>query len=222
MRSAVLYDIHGNLTALEAVLAEADAEGCRRLVVGGDLVLFGPDAAACVDRLRGYGDDLCAIKGNTDRYVIAGDGDAGHWAAQLGQERLHWLEALPQQLVLADDDALVVHATPRGDEELLTPDTPDTDLAEMLAGVEQRTLLCGHVHLQYRRLLDGQEVINPGSVGMPLDGDRRAAWAIIDQGQVTLRRSAYDVDAVVARLTEAAAPFTEMAVARLRHAVQRR
>jgi predicted phosphodiesterase len=220
MRSAVLYDIHGNLTALEAVLAEAEAEGCRQLVVGGDLALFGPDAPDCVDRLRGYGERLHAIKGNTDRYVIAGDGDAGHWATQLGPERLRWLDALPQQLALADDDALVVHATPRGDEELLMPDTPDAELAEMLAGVEERTLLCGHVHLQYRRALGGQEVINPGSVGMPLDGDQRAAWAIIDQGQVTLRRSGYDVEAVVARLTEADAPFTEMVVARLRRAAQ--
>jgi predicted phosphodiesterase len=220
MRSAVLYDIHGNLTALEAVLAEAEAEGCRRLVVGGDLALFGPDAAACVDRLRGYGDQLLAIKGNTDRYVIAGDGDAGHWAAQLGRQRLRWLDALPQQLVLADDDALVVHATPRGDEDLLMPDTPDPELAEMLAGVKQRTLLCGHVHLQYRRQLDGREVINPGSVGMPFDGDQRAAWAIIDHGQVTLRRSGYDLEAVVERLAEAGAPFTEMVVARLRAAQQ--
>jgi predicted phosphodiesterase len=67
---AVLFDVHGNLTALDAVLAEAQAEGFDRLLFGGDLVLFGPEPAACVDRLRGLGDQLAAIKGNTDRYVI--------------------------------------------------------------------------------------------------------------------------------------------------------
>jgi predicted phosphodiesterase len=218
MRSAVLYDIHGNLAALEAVLAEAEALGCERLVVGGDLALFGPDAAGCIDRLRGFGPRLIAIRGNTDRYILAGDGDHGHWAAQLGRERLEWLGELPASLALDGDDALVVHATPRGDEELLLPDTPSDQAAAMLSGVAQRTLLCGHVHIQYRRPIGRHEVVNPGSVGMPLDGDRRAAWATIEHGQLALRRTGYDVAAVIEAVVAGNGPFAEMVAGRLRRA----
>ena len=162
MRDAVLFDVHGNLAALDAVLAEAQAEGFDRLLFGGDLVLFGPEPAACVDRLRGLGDQLVAIKGNTDRYVIDRQDEVTHWAHALGDDRLAWLDALPAQLAVPEQDALLVHATPRGDEEMLMPETPASEAAAMLAGVEQHTLLCGHVHIQYRRQLAGHEVDQPG------------------------------------------------------------
>jgi predicted phosphodiesterase len=218
VRDAVLFDVHGNLAALDAVLAEARAEGFDRLLFGGDLVLFGPEPAACVDRLRGLGDQLVAIKGNTDRYVIDRQDDADHWAEALGKDRLAWLDALPAQLAVPDQDALLVHATPRGDEELLMPETPASEAAAMLAGVRQHTLLCGHVHIQYRRPLAGHEVLNPGSVGMPLDGDPRAAWAIVSDGQVELRRISYDVEAVADRVEREDGPFAGMVARRLRTA----
>ena len=218
MRDAVLFDVHGNLAALDAVLAEAQAEGFDRLLFGGDLVLFGPEPAACVDRLRELGDQLVAIKGNTDRYVIDRQDDVAHWADALGDDRLAWLGALPAQLALPEHDALLVHATPRGDEEMLMPETPASEAAAMLAGVGQRTLLCGHVHIQYRRPLAGHEVINPGSVGMSLDGDPRAAWAIASDGQVELRRLAYDVQAVADRVEREDGPFAAMVARRLRTA----
>jgi predicted phosphodiesterase len=218
VRDAVLFDVHGNLAALDAVLAEARAEGFDRLLFGGDLVLFGPEPAACVDRMRGLGDQLMAIKGNTDRYVIDRQDDADRWAEALGDDRLAWLDALPDQLAVADQDALLVHATPRGDEELLMPETPASEAAAMLAGVRQHTLLCGHVHIQYRRPLAGHEVLNPGSVGMPLDGDPRAAWAIVSDGQVELRRISYDVEAVADRVEREDGPFAGMVACRLRTA----
>ena len=218
MRDAVLFDVHGNLAALDAVLAEARAEGFDRLLFGGDLVLFGPEPAACVDRLRGLGDQLAAIKGNTDRYVIDRQDDVARWADALGDDRLAWLDALPAQLAVPEQDALLVHATPRGDEEMLMPETPASEAAAMLAGVDQHTLLCGHVHIQYRRPVAGHEVINPGSVGMPLDGDPRAAWAIVSDGQVELRRTAYDVEAVADRVEREDGPFADMVARRLRTA----
>ena len=218
MRDAVLFDVHGNLAALDAVLAEAQAEGFDRLLFGGDLVLFGPEPAACVDRLRGLGDRLFAIKGNTDRYVIDRQDEVTRWSDALGNDRLAWLEVLPAQLVVPEQDALLVHATPRGDEEMLMPDTPASEAVAMLAGVEQHTLLCGHVHIQYRRPLAGREVVNPGSVGMPLDGDPRAAWAIISDGQVELRRVPYDVGAVADRVAREDGPFADMVARRLRTA----
>ena len=218
MRDAVLFDVHGNLTALDAVLAEARSEGFDRLLFGGDLVLFGPEPAACVDRLRGLAEPLVAIKGNTDRYVIERQDDVVHWVDALGEERLAWLEALPAQLALPEQDALLVHATPRGDEEMLMPETPAAEAAAMLAGVGPHTLLCGHVHIQYRRPVAGHEVINPGSVGMPLDGDPRAAWAIVSDGQVELRRISYDVELVADRVEREDGPFADMVARRLRTA----
>ena len=218
MRDAVLFDVHGNLAALDAVLAEALAEGFDRLLFGGDLVLFGPEPAACVDRLRGLGDRLVAIKGNTDRYVIDRQDDVDRWADALGDDRLAWLDTLPAQLAVPEQDALLVHATPRGDEEMLMPETPASEAAAMLAGVDKHTLLCGHVHIQYRRPVAEREVINPGSVGMPLDGDPRAAWAIVTDGRVELRRTAYDVEAVADRVEQEDGPFADMVARRLRTA----
>lgn len=218
MRDAVLFDVHGNLAALDAVLAEARAEGFDRLLFGGDLVLFGPEPATCVDRLRGLGEPLVAIKGNTDRYVIDRQDDVARWADALGEDRLAWLDALPAQLAVPEQDALLVHATPRGDEEMLMPETPASEAAAMLAGVGLHTLLCGHVHIQYRRSVAGHDVINPGSVGMPLDGDPRAAWAIVSDGRVELRRTAYDVDAVADRVEREHGPFADMVARRLRTA----
>lgn len=217
-RAVVLYDIHGNVAALDAVLEEATREGFDLLVVGGDLALFGPDAAGCVDRLRGYGDRLAAIKGNTDRYVVDREGEAAHWADQLGEARLAWLDGLPERLSPPGHDALVVHATPRGDEDMLMPDTPEADVAGMLAGVGEHTLLCGHVHLQYRREVAGHLVVNPGSVGLPFDGDTSAAWAVMTDGAVGLRRTAYDVEAVVRRVEQEGAPFAADVARRLRTA----
>jgi putative phosphoesterase len=218
MRVAVLFDVHGNPAALEAVLAEAEHEGFDELAFGGDLVLFGPDPAGCVDRLRSFGSRLRAIKGNTDRYVVDGDGDAAHWADLLGDDRLRWLDALPARAELAGQDAVLVHATPRGDEEMLMPDTPEAEVAEMLAATPEHTVLCGHVHIQYRRRVAGHEVVNPGSVGLPFDGDRRAAWATITDGAVELRRTAYDWESIAERVEREAGPFAEMVTTRLRTA----
>ena len=219
-RAAVLFDVHGNLAALEAVLTEVEREGIERLAFGGDVALFGPEPAGCVDRLRAHGDRLVAIKGNTDRYVIDRHGGAGRWADMMDTEQLRWLDALPGQAVLEAHDALVVHATPRGDEDMLMPDTAEPEVAAMLAGVSSRTLLCGHVHLQYRREVAGHVIVNPGSVGLPFDGDTRAAWATITDGVVELRRTAYDVESVARRVEADGGPFAEMVARRLRTAVR--
>jgi predicted phosphodiesterase len=228
VRLAVLYDIHGNLPALEAVLADARREGCDGVLHGGDCALFGLDPVAVVDRLRGLGDAARHLRGNTDRYLAdetrpphaVWEHDTLAWYRErLGPERLRWLDELPPQCDLtAGHDALAVHATPRSDEQLLKPDTPEDEAAEMVAGVTAGLLLCGHVHLQYRRRLDGLEVVNPGSVGMPSDGDWRAGWAILDGREVELRRTEYDRDGVVAAMAASDMPVRDMMVRRLREA----
>jgi predicted phosphodiesterase len=218
MRSAVLYDVHGNLAALDAVLADAETEGFERLALGGDLALFGPEPAACVDRLRGYGERLVAIRGNTDRYLVDRVDDFVWWADRLGDERLRWLDSLAGRQRLAEDDALLVHATPRSDEELLMPDTADETVDEIVAGVPERLILCGHVHIQYRRTHGTHEIVNPGSVGLPFDGDQRAAWALLEDGTISLRRTEYDVESVIAAVEASDAPLAERITGRLRRA----
>lgn len=220
MRDAVLFDVHGNLDALEAVLADATAAGCSGLILGGDYALLGPAPDEAVDRLRGWDGPVIAIRGNTDRMIADGVDALSVWAAdRLGDERVAWLADLPAQCVLPDHRALLVHATPRSDEERLTPDVPDARAAAMLADVTQPTLLCGHVHLQHRRQVGDVEVVNPGSVGFPFDGDQRAAWAVVEDGAVELRRTAYDVDRALERLAGIAShPERALAERRLRTA----
>ena len=217
-RLAVLGDVHCKARALEAVLAAAGAAGVSGGLCTGDLVLRGLDPEACVARIRELG--WPAVQGNTDRYLAERrDMDPVPWTiAALGEDRLAWLAGLPTRQELSAHDALVVHATPRGDEEVLNPDTPDAEAAAMVAGVTARTLLVGHVHLQYRRQVGEVEVVNPGSVGIPFDGDQRAAWALLDDGALELRRTAYDVEAVIAAVEASDNPAREVVARRLREA----
>lgn len=223
-RTAVLFDVHGNLAALDAVLAAIDAEGLDGVVCGGDLALYGPHPAGAVDRLRERG--IPCVQGNTDRYLATGpagghaiwsEGMPGAWTAdRLGPERLAWLGGLPTRLEPLPG-VLVVHATPRSDEEELVPETPDADVAEMLAPAgDARVVLGGHMHVQFRRAVRGRTFANPGSVGLPFDGDRRAAWAVVDaDGTVDLRRTAYDVERAIANAQASGSPVAATVVRRL-------
>jgi putative phosphoesterase len=224
-RMAVIYDVHGNLPALDAVLAEVRADGIDRVVFGGDLALFGAHPAECAKRLRDLGDRLVAVRGNCDRYLLeesdapADEVDVLRWTqAALGSELTQWLGELPATAALPDEDALVVHASPRSDEDVIMPDTDEGAVGEMLAGTTAATVLCGHVHIQYRRRVGPRELVNPGSVGLPLDGDQRSAWAVIEDGRVSFRRTAYDVDSVIEELERIGHPSAEQTAGRLRRA----
>jgi putative phosphoesterase len=225
VRRAVIYDVHGNLPALEAVLAAARGDGIERVVCGGDVALFGAHPAECVERLRAFDDELIAVRGNCDRYLLqppdvpADELDVVSWTrAALGEERVAWLGGLPSVAEIDEHDALVVHASPRSDEDVILPDTDASAVGEMLAGTRRRLLLCGHVHIQYRRDVDGTELVNPGSVGLPADGDRRSAWAVLEDGKVSFRRTAYDVDQVIAELGAIGHPSADVTAGRLRRA----
>ncbi len=207
-RIAVIYDIHGNIGALEAVLDAAESEGFDGLLCGGDIAMLGPEPAACVDRLRDYGDRLVAIRGNTDRWVASDQPDESlEWTREaIGAERAEWLGSLPASIVLEQHDVLVVHATPGSDEDVIAPDAPEQEVAAELTGVVQHTVLYGHIHIQYRRVVGAIELVNPGSVGLPFDGDPRAAWAMLEDGSVTFRRTEYDVRATIAAVNAKALP----------------
>ena len=214
MRVAALYDIHGNLPALEAVLAELTSalEGGppEAIVVGGD-VLWGPYQAECVERLRQVGARFLA--GNCERAVLHEDSDADRWCrGQLDVELLADVGTWPATIELDLDGlgrVLFCHATPRSDDEIITRLTPDVAVAEALAATDADVVVCGHTHVQVDRVVPGApRLVNAGSVGMPCEGKRGAFWALLDDG-VELRRTTYAVEPALARLGKAGFPSVE-------------
>jgi diadenosine tetraphosphatase ApaH/serine/threonine PP2A family protein phosphatase len=203
---AVLYDVHGNLAALEAVLRDAEAQGCDAFLLGGDYALFGPQPRETVDRLGTLGAEW--IRGNGERWTAnplnaPGDdvvqGAVAASRAELGDELLARLADLPEQVVR--DGVRYCHASPVSDVRSFLPQ-PGEDEDELLEGIEERRLVFGHTHLPFRRETpSGIELVNPGSVGMPFDGDTRAAYAVVaDDGRVEHRRVEYDSPRAAASL----------------------
>jgi predicted phosphodiesterase len=218
-RVAALYDVHGNLPALEAALAAADEAGADLVVVGGDVVL-GPMPRECLDVLRSLGPRVRFLRGNCDRLVVdafAGRLDARlpasvrepiEWtAARLGRDARDFLAALPQTLDMDVDGlgpVLFCHATPRSDDEIFTRLTPDERVRPMLGGVEQRTVVCGHTHMQLDRTVDGIRILNAGSVGMPF-APPGAYWLLLGPG-VRMMRTDYHLAAAEARVRATSYP----------------
>ena len=195
---AALYDVHGNLPALEAVLAVAE-DAADLVVFGGDLV-WGPWPSECLQRAESLGGRARLLRGNCEGLVLDG-ASAGHsWA----RDRLSVVDCAriatwPPTLVLDVDGlgpTLFCHATPRSDEEILVPESPGPAWADALAGVEQELVVCGHTHLQFDRELAGVRVVNPGSVGAPTI--RPVAWWALLGPEVDLRTTAYDTEATIA------------------------
>ena len=198
---AVLYDVHGNLPALETVLDDARSRGARRFVLGGDYALFGAWPVEVVDRLDGLGADW--IRGNGERWTAAPDeapddpviqGAVAACREALGETPVARLAGLPE--TFAEGDTRYWHGSPVSDVRSFMP-TPDDDESELLEGVEESRLIFGHTHLPFRRIaMRGDrpiELVNPGSVGMPFDGDPRAAYALIaPDATVEHRRLPYD------------------------------
>jgi diadenosine tetraphosphatase ApaH/serine/threonine PP2A family protein phosphatase len=197
----LLYDIHGNVPALDAVLADCPAE---RFLLGGDYVTFGAWPRETLDRLREL--DAEWIRGNVDRWLVDSS-DAPDPMQPLiersrdmvGADPARELAALPE--TTTREGTLYCHASPLSDMDSFYPDPQDSD-AERLMGVQARRVVFGHTHLQFEREGPGGiHLVNPGSVGMPLDRDHRAAYAIAhDDGGIELRRVAYDWEPVVGEI----------------------
>jgi predicted phosphodiesterase len=223
MRVAALYDIHGNLPALEAVLDEVTREVPDRIVIGGDVV-FGPMNAETVDALIALGELALGVRGNTDREVIhafddppAGEGDdfverTTAWSAtQIDRSHRDFLAAFAPTVELDVDGlgvTLFCHGSPSSDEEALTTETSDERLAAVLAETRAPVVVCGHTHRQFDRRIGERRVVNAGSVGLPYEGRRGAYWALLGP-EVELRRTEYDVDAAVARMRASGSPDLE-------------
>jgi predicted phosphodiesterase len=188
VRLAAFYDVHGMPWALEAVLAENDADA---IVFGGDLV-WGPYPRETLALIRQT--DAHVIRGNTDR-------DPDEWLReQLAPEEVDWLVSLPESLVV--DGVFYCHATPRSDEEIVTPETSDLELEEMLAGIDERFVVGGHTHMQQQR----GRYVNAGSVGMPYEGEVAAFWAVIGE-EPELRRTSFDVERAIAEIRKSTWPL---------------
>lgn len=206
MRVAGLYDIHGNIDALEAVLAEVDREGVDRIVVGGD-VAAGPYPEETVARLRALGPTVTFIRGNADRELADGPDKmpeiVAEWLAARTSDALrNELRAWPEQVRLDVNglgEVLFCHATPRNDEEIFTELSPDAVVAEMFAAAPGVTVV-GHTHMQVDRRVGDKRIVNAGSVGLPYEGDAAAFWVVLGP-DVQHRRTAYDAAAVVERAT---------------------
>jgi predicted phosphodiesterase len=192
----VLYDIHGNLPALERVLEDAERLGVDRWLLGGDYGTPSPWPLETLDRLRRL-PGATWIRGNGERWLREPPLDRPEvmesyemFTGDLPGDVVEWLYGLPTEAEV--DGTLFVHGSPLSDVESFAPE-PQEGEERLLAGVRDRLVVFGHSHQQFRRPgPDGTELLNPGSVGMPLDGDTRAAWATAD-GELVFRRTVYDV-----------------------------
>jgi putative phosphoesterase len=193
LRVAALYDIHGNLPALEAVLAEVEREGVDAIVVGGDIAAGPPQPRETVELVRSLPNAQC-IRGNADRLFdeeFAGDEGLTWLFERLDDEQAAWLAGLLFSVDL--DGTLYVHATPQDDVTVVTEATSDEKLAGLLAEVEQGRVVGGHTHMQLERRVGEKVFVNAGSVGRPYEGRPGAYWALLDKG-VEFRRTAYDYE----------------------------
>ncbi len=217
MRTAVLGDVHGNLPALDAVLAELREARPDVVVSGGD-VCAGPMALGVLERLMELATALPVlwIMGNADREVVgAWDGSlpedrddpaarAAHWAAaQLDRRARDHLAGFA--VSLAHDGVRYCHGSPRSDTEILTAATSRRRVDAALAGVREPLVVHGHTHHQY----DHGRVAGAGSVGMPYEGRAGAYWALVEGGRIDLRRTAYDLDAAAAAIRATGYPDAE-------------
>jgi len=226
-RLAALSDVHGNATAMEAVLKAIAREKPDAVLVAGDLVLNGPEPALVVDVLRALADDgALVIAGNTDIAVADGDYgaafpwmndgisdaivDAAEWAHDaLGADRIDWLRRLPAERRWRAEDGtlvLVCHASPgsqtAGFDTALDPNVT----IERVARTDARVIVCGHTHLPEIRDLGWKLIVNAGSAGYIFDGDPTASWALIDldggEVRAEIRRTEFDALSVANAISE--------------------
>ncbi|HET9369594.1 MAG TPA: metallophosphoesterase family protein [Vicinamibacterales bacterium] len=221
-RVAALYDIHGNLPALEAVLGEVAALGVGRVVVGGD-VMPGPMPVECLDALAAVGVPVDYIAGNGESAVLAAiEGRELPRMPESAAEGVRWVgRALrPDQSnrirtwplthaldVVGVGRVLFCHATPRNNTEIFTRQTPDAAVAGALAGVAADVVVCGHTHMQHDRRVGTIRVVNAGSIGMPF-GRTGADWLLLGPG-VELRHTTYDLTAAAGQLRATSFPAVD-------------
>jgi putative phosphoesterase len=224
MRIAVVSDIHGNLGALEAVIADLREISPDLVVHGGDLADSGSSPRDVVDRIRDLG--WAGVMGNTDEMLLnpekleafaAGSAAPGKlWdmvreiaaatRMALGEERLMWLKSLPRTLEVGE--AAVTHAQPNNCWVVASEHATPVEIDEIYGGLDKPVVFHGHTHRPLVRRLDGRValLVNSGSLGMPYDGDTRASYALLEDGSAWIRRVPYDMEKEVGRLRSSGLP----------------
>jgi len=219
MKILIISDIHSNY---EALLTVAHAEKTDAVWCLGDLVDFGPLPAECVQWVRHHVRQDC-VRGNHD-HALAFDVDCRssesfHELSELSRamnrellhaEQIEYLRGLPVLKILTLDGFRfhLSHAAPDGDlyKSHLQPDISDASLSAAIGGVDADFVMCGHTHLPMVREIDGRIFVNPGSVGLPLDGDPHASYAVFHDGKIKLRRAKYDVERTIKKLRQSTLP----------------
>ena len=232
MRIAVVSDIHANLTALDAVIADLQVTGPDLVVCGGDLMSGGPRPADVIDRVRGM--NWPAVYGNTDEMLwmpqrvsetlraaglrrmmeIVLTHTIPATLAAIGPERLAWLRALPRQW--SGSDLSVVHATPDDAWATVTPKASDDEMERVYGPLGTTRVVYGHIHQPYIRRVEGLTVANSGAVSLSFDGDPRASYALVDDERIEIRRVAYDVEEEARLLLRTDDPFAVTTIETLR------
>jgi len=225
MRVAVVSDIHGNRRALQAVLADLRQVAADLVVHGGDLVFGGTHPGEIIDEVRGLG--WPGVLGNTDELLWTQkrltEMATAHpklapllgWLREMiepmrkrvGDERLRWLQTLP--VVHAGEGFAVVHASPKDLWRAPMANAADEEIRSTYSELSAPIVIYGHIHVSYVRPLSGMTVANAGSVSQSYDGDRRAAYAVIDEETVTIRRAEYDVESEARELLHSGLPHAE-------------
>ncbi|SIS44955.1 metallophosphoesterase family protein [Salimicrobium flavidum] len=217
MNIAFISDIHGNATALEAVLDDIKQQDIDKIVVLGDLCFRGPEPKKSLDLIRNL--DVPVIKGNADAWVTRGiqDGEVPEkvigmmreekdWTVQqLTEDDISYLENLPEHVTetIGEKKVYGFHATPDSLFDVVTPDTSDEDLKKAIMEKEEADIyLYGHIHKPYVRHIDGKIVANLGSVGLPFDGEAKASYLIVSENSTSIRKVSYDIDHAVQKLED--------------------
>ncbi|GAA3220275.1 metallophosphoesterase family protein [Actinocorallia longicatena] len=222
-RVAVLSDVHGNVPALDAVLAEPDVAEADLVVFNGDL-LWGPEPQETWERVAALGHRAVWLRGNSERYLATGappaPGERETWMpGRLAPVALAATRGIPFSAVVEIaglGPVFLCHGSPRSDHECVTHATPRERFAELAEGLTEPVLVTGHTHLRFDRTVAGRRSVNPGSVGLPFHRGEpgTACWALLGPG-VMLRTTRYDVGESVARARRAGDPGAERYVATL-------
>jgi putative phosphoesterase len=225
MRVAIVSDIHGNLRAFQAVLADLRQVAPDLVVHGGDLAYGGAHPAEIIDQIRSLA--WPGVRGNTDEMLWAPEGLAEFAAtapklapllailqemipptlASIGEERLRWLEGLP--LLYSQEGFSLVHASPNDLWRAPMPNASDDELQSTYRSLRAQIAVYGHIHRPYMRRLPGMKIANTGSVSQSYDGDRRASYMVIDRESITIRRVEYNIDSEAEELLRSGLPHAD-------------
>jgi len=234
MRIAIVSDIHGNRTAFDAVLKDLRDAAPDLILHGGDLADAGSSPAEIVDHIRDLG--WKGVLGNTDEahtrpesleeFASKSKAPPSLWAAiramtaatraMLGEDRIAWLRELP--LVHVEPPLALVHGSPNTAWRSPGPEANDSELQSIYGSLEQRVVVYGHIHRSFIRNLTTTTVVNSGSVSLSYDGDPRAAYVLVDDGQPSIRRVEYDVEKEVRALAQSGIPHADWIARTLRAA----